>query len=171
ACFFVGIHAMGGTPNGVLSHTISSQHWYNIHINDQVVGEIGVVAALAGSFGVPMVYVTGDDKACEEAKALLGSELTTVAVKKGLSRYSARNIAPVRARRMVEEGAQRALLNLKKVPAFVPAKPTTVKMEIVMADMMDPYRRIPGVEIVEPRSVISKGADFMEAWKRVSPYK
>ncbi|MCC6547685.1 M55 family metallopeptidase [Candidatus Sumerlaeota bacterium] len=171
ACFFVGIHSMGGTPNGVLSHTISSQHWYNITINDRVVGEIGIVAALAGSFGVPMVYVTGDDKACDEAKALLGSDLTTVAVKKGLSRHSARNIAPVRARRMVEEGAKRALLNLKKVPAFVPAKPTTVRMDIVLADLMDPYRRIPGVEIIEPRTVISRGADFLEAWKRVSPYK
>lgn len=171
ACFFVGIHSMGGTPNGVLSHTISSQHWYNIHINDQVVGEIGIVAALAGSFGVPMVYVTGDDKACNEAKALLGAGLTTVAVKKGLSRYSARNIAPLRARRMVEEGARASLSQLRNAKAFVPAKPTTVKMEIVLADLMDPYRRIPGVEIVEPRTVISRGADFMEAWKRVAPFK
>lgn len=170
ACFFVGIHSRGGTPGGVLSHTIASMHWYNIHINDVLVGEIGVVAAIAGSYGVPMVLVTGDDKACVEAKELLGGGLTTVAVKKGLSRYSARNIAPARARRMIEEGAAKALSSLKKAKPFRPGKPTTVKMEIVTADMMDPYRRIAGVKIVEPRTVISKGKDFLEAWNRVAPY-
>jgi D-aminopeptidase len=131
ACFFVGIHSMAGTPNGVMSHTISSTHWYNIFINDVVVGEIGVVAALAGAYGVPMVLVTGDDKACQEASALLGPEMTTVAVKRGLSRYSARNIAPLRARMLIEDGAARAVKRVKKVKPYLPGKPTTVKMEIV----------------------------------------
>jgi D-amino peptidase len=171
ACFFVGIHSMGGTPNGVMSHTISSTHWYNIFINDVVVGEIGVVAALAGAYGVPMVLVTGDDKACQEASALLGPEMTTVAVKRGLSRYSARNIAPLRARMLIEDGAARAVKRVKKVKPYLPGKPTTVKMEIVTADAMDPYRRIPGVQIIEPRTVVSRGKDFLEAWNRVSPYK
>ena len=37
-----------------------------------------------------------------EVSSLLGDGLTTVAVKRGLSRYSARQIPPVRARAMIE---------------------------------------------------------------------
>ncbi len=171
ACFFVGIHARGGTPGGVLSHTIASGHWLEIRINDVVVGEIGVVAALCGAHGVPMVLVTGDDKACDEAKALLGPELRTVAVKKGLSRFSARHIPPVRARAMIEKAARAALLEKSAAKIYTPRGPVTVSMDIVTADLMDPYRRIAGIELVEPRTVISRGADFMEAWRRVAPYK
>jgi len=170
ACFFVGIHARGGTPNGVLSHTISSMHWWNIFINDQVVGEIGVVAALCGHFGVPMVLVTGDDKACEEAEGLLGPKLHTVAVKKGLSRYSARHIPPVRARAMIEKAAAEALDRSKWPAPYVPAKPTAVRFQIVTADVMDTYRKRPGIEIVDPQNVVSRGEDFLTAWSKVAPY-
>lgn len=170
ACFFVGIHAMGGTHRGVLSHTIASGHWLEIAINNVVVGEIGVVAALCGDYGVPMVLVTGDDVACREATDLLGTGITTVAVKQGLSRFSARNIAPIKARRMIEEGAREALKNLGKVRPWKPESPCEVRLEIVQADFMEKYRRIEGVDIREPRTVLSRGVNFLEAWKRVAPF-
>ena len=55
-------------------------------------------AALCGHYGCPVLLVTGDVAVCREATALLGNGLTTVAVKRGLSKYSARQIAPQRAR-------------------------------------------------------------------------
>ncbi|CAN5229843.1 M55 family metallopeptidase [soil metagenome] len=171
ACFFVGIHARGGTPNGVLSHTISSMHWWNIFINGVAVGEIGVVAALCGHYGVPMALVTGDDKACDEARDLLGAGLTTVAVKKGLSRFSARHIPPVRARRMIEEGAKKALENLKKAKPYKTKGPVEVKFQIVTADMMDLYRQKPGVEILDAQTVRARGKNFLEAWLKLAPYR
>lgn len=170
ACFFVGIHSMAGTPNGVLSHTIATLHWLEIAINDTVVGEIGVIAALCGAFGVPMVLVTGDDKACNEAKVLLGDDLETVAVKRGLSRFSARQIPPVRARRMIEAGAQKCMSTIRARKAYVPDGPTTVRMTIVTPENMDKYRRLPDIELIEPRTVISRGANFLEAWKKVAPF-
>ncbi|MBI1293248.1 peptidase M55 [bacterium] len=170
ACFFVGIHARGGTPGGVLSHTIASMHWWNVFINEQVVGEIGIVAAICGHYGVPMALVTGDDKACEEATALLGPGVKTVAVKRGLSRYSARHIPPVRARQMIEHGAVEALRNLRSAKPFIPAQPTAVRFQIVTADVMDGYRKRPGIEIVDGQNLVSRGANFMEAWSKVAPY-
>ena len=53
----------------------------------------------------PVVLVTGDEATCVEATGLLGAGLTTVAVKKGLGRFSARQIPPLRARELIEEGA------------------------------------------------------------------
>src|ERR1051325_11366287 len=93
AALFVGMHAMAGSPNGVLNHTVSGQEWQNLWFNGTLVGETGINAALCGTWGVPVLLVTGDRATCEEGTALLGNGLTTVVVKEGLSRYSARQIA------------------------------------------------------------------------------
>ena len=90
AALFVGMHAMNGAPNGVLNHTVSGQEWQNLWFNGTLVGETGINAALCGTWGVPVLLVTGDRATCEEGKALLGDGLTTVAVKEGIGRYSAR---------------------------------------------------------------------------------
>src|SRR5919199_1248621 len=70
---------------------------------------------LLGHYGCPILLVTGDEATCRETRELLGEGLTTVAVKRGLSRYSARQIPPVRARQLIETGATQALANLKAV--------------------------------------------------------
>ena len=89
ACLLIGMHARDGTPDGVLCHTISSVRYRNLWFNDDLVGETGVNAALNGHHGVPVALVTGDAAVCREARSLLGDSLPTVAVKKGLSRFSA----------------------------------------------------------------------------------
>src|ERR671917_1476501 len=104
AALFVGMHAKAGTPDGVLNHTVSGQAWWNLSFNGTLVGETGINAALCGNWGCPVVLVTGDEAVCREGRELLGDRLTTVAVKESLGRFSARNIAPERARQMIEDG-------------------------------------------------------------------
>src|SRR5438105_12020100 len=103
------MHAMAGTRDGVLNHTVSNQVWQNLRFNGTLVGETGINAALCGAWGCPVLLVTGDEASCREGTALLGGGLTTVAVKHGLSASSARQIPPVRARALIEQGAKRAL--------------------------------------------------------------
>src|SRR6058998_2802826 len=86
AALFVGVHAMAGTPDGVLSHTVSAQAWQALRFNGVLVGETGINAALCGTWACPVVLVTGDRATCAEASELLGAGLTTVAVKEGLGR-------------------------------------------------------------------------------------
>ena len=90
AALFVGMHAMAGTRDGVLAHTVSGSSWWRLRFNGVEVGETGINAALCGTWGCPVLLVTGDEAACREGKELLGAGLTTVAVKKGLGRFSAR---------------------------------------------------------------------------------
>lgn len=170
ACLLVGMHARSGTPDGVLCHTISTTTWRNLWFNDDLVGESGINAALCGHYGVPILLVTGDEATCREVSGLLGDGLTTVAVKKGLTRYSARQIPPVRARKMIEAGATQALKNLKAVRPYVPAKPTTITVELGTVDTADQFRGRHGVEIVEPLKVISRGPDWLTAWNQVWHY-
>jgi D-amino peptidase len=167
AVLLVGMHARAGTPDGVLSHTISTVTWRNLWFNNDLVGETGVNAALCGHYGCPVLLVTGDEATCAEAKALLGAGLTTVAVKKGLSRYSARQIPPIRARQMIEDGSYQALQNLKAIQPYIPSRPTTITIEIDTVDKTDTFRDRHGVEIVDPLKVVSRGKDWLEAWNQV----
>ena len=58
------MHAMAGTPNGVMDHTVSGQTWQNLWFNGTLVGETGINAALCGHWGAPVLLVTGDEAAC-----------------------------------------------------------------------------------------------------------
>ncbi len=112
AALFVGMHAMAGTRDGVLNHTVSGEDWQNLWFNGTLVGETGINAALCGAWACPVLLLTGDEACCREGVALLGGGLTTVAVKRGLGSYSARQIPPVRARQLIEDGAKKALADL-----------------------------------------------------------
>ena len=84
AVLLVGMHARAGTPDGVLCHTISTMTWRNLWFNHELVGELGINAALCGHFGCPVALVTGDEAVCREGRELLGDGPTYVAVKRGL---------------------------------------------------------------------------------------
>ena len=170
AALLVGMHARAGTPDGVLCHTISTVLWRNLWFNDDLVGEVGINAAVCGHFGCPVALVTGDEATARESTALIGEGLTTVAVKRGLSRYSARQIPPVRARQMIEDGARRAIENRDAVAPYVPTKPTAITIELDTVDGAVQFRGRHGVEIVEPLKVVSRGAEWMDAWDQIWPH-
>ena len=132
-----------------------------------LVGELGINAAVCGHYGCPVALVTGDEAVCCESKGLLGDGLETVAVKRGLTRFSARQIPPVRARKLIEDGAYRALQDLKAVKPYVPAKPTTIMVELSSADKAADFMGRQGVTIVSPLKVTSEGADWMQAWDQI----
>jgi D-amino peptidase len=166
----VGMHARAGTPDGVLCHTISSTTWRNVWFNDDLVGEVGINAALCGHYNCPVLLVTGDEAVCRESTELLGDGLTTVAVKRGLSRYSARQIPPVRARQMIEAGAKEALTKPRSVQPYVPAKPTTITIDLPMVDTASRFRGRYGVELVDPLKAVSRADDWMQAWNQIWDY-
>ena len=85
----LGHHARAGTRNGFLDHTMDSTRWFEYRINEQPVGEIGIEAAYAGHFNVPVIAVSGDAAAATEATELLG-EVRYAVVKWGLGRNRAR---------------------------------------------------------------------------------
>jgi D-amino peptidase len=166
AALLVGMHAMAGTRDGVLNHTVVGVDWQNLWFNGTRVGETGINAALCGTWGCPVLLVTGDDAVCREAKDLLGSGLTTVSVKQGLGMRSARMLPPARARELIEEGARRSLADLKAVEPFDPGKPCEIKVEYKSTAPPQKLRFQPGVDIVDDRTIVSKAGDWWAAWKQ-----
>jgi D-amino peptidase len=166
AALFVGMHARAGARDGVMNHTVSGQDWQNLWFNDVLVGETGINAALCGTWGCPVALVTGDEAVCVEARDLLGDGLTTVAVKRGIGRFAARNIAPRRARELIEEGAQKALGDLDAVSPYDPGRPCEIRVEFTKSNAFDDYRRKPGVEETGERMLVSRADDWWSAWKQ-----
>jgi len=166
AALFVGMHAMAGTRRGVMNHTVSGQVWQNLWFNGVLVGEAGINAALCGTWGCPVLLVTGDTAACEEARELLGPGLVTVPVKQGLGAQSARNVAPPRARALIEEGARRALEDLSAVDPFDPGSPCEIQVEYKNTHAPDKLRHRHGVERLSDRVIVSRADTWWEAWKQ-----
>jgi D-amino peptidase len=166
AALLVGMHARAGTRDGVLNHTVSGQQWQNLWFNHTLVGETGINAALCGTWGCPVLLVTGDDAVCREARALLGDGLRTVAVKRGLAAQSARQVAPQRARRMIEEGAREALADLHAVAPYDPGRPCEIRVEYKITAAADEVRYRHGVERIDDRTIVSRADDWWAAWRQ-----
>lgn len=166
AALFVGMHAMAGTPDGVLNHTVSGQQWQNLWFNGTLVGETGINAALCGQWGCPVLLVTGDKAVCREGTELLGDGLTTVAVKEGLGQFGARQIPARRARALIERGAKDALENLDAVKPYVPGRPAEIRVEFKVTNAARDYGRKAGVEQLDARAVVSRAADWWSAWRQ-----
>jgi D-amino peptidase len=161
AAFFVGAHAMAGTPNAFLEHTQSSKSWLNYSVNGRSFGELGQFGAFCGSFGVPVVLVTGDEAACREAAEFFpGCE--AVAVKRASGRNSAICIHPERAQEMIRAGAKRAVQRMKDVKPFVVTFPAQIVMEYMRTDFADGMAARRGVERVNPRTVRWTAANVLE---------
>ena len=167
AAVFIGMHARANTPDGVMCHTISTTGWRSLRFNDDLVGEVGINAALCGHYGCPVLMVTGDEAVCRESRELLGENLPIVAVKRGLSRYSARQIPPVKARQMIEEGTRRALQEVPDIKPYVPTPPTKITIELDTVDNAAHYKGRPGVTFPDSLTVLSEGRDWMEAWNQI----
>jgi D-amino peptidase len=166
AVLFVGAHARAGSPDGVLSHTVSSEAWYNAYINDVPVGESGILAALCGVWNAPAVFVAGDIAICNEVRELLGNAVFTAPVKVGLSRFSARSLAPSRARQLIEEGVREALTTRNWPEAYKPEPPVVFRVELASIDQASAFAGRTGVEIIGPRTVVSTGESFWQAWNQ-----
>ena len=166
AALFVGMHARAGTRDGVLNHTVSGVDWQNLWFNGTLVGETGINAALCGTWGTPVLLVTGDDAVCREGRALLGEALTTVSVKRGLGAFSARMLPPPVARELIEEGAKKALSDTSAVAPYDPGKPCEIRVEYKGTLAPDMLRHQAGVEHVDDRTIVSRADDWWSAWKQ-----
>jgi len=82
ASFQVGYHSMRHTHAGTLGHTYTSSI-AELKLNGVTVGESGLSAAIAGHFGVPLVFVSGDLHAIKQARRLV-SGVVGVPTKEGV---------------------------------------------------------------------------------------
>ncbi|MGQ9800546.1 MAG: M55 family metallopeptidase [Candidatus Saccharicenans sp.] len=165
ACIFVGYHARAGSASAILDHTISGASIYSIRINGIEMPELGINAALAGYFKVPVVMLTGDTETCRQAQELLGKELITVAVKEAVNRLAARNYARDKVLAELKEGARRALASLKNSRPYELQPPYQFEINLHNSQQAELGLLIPGVRRTAARTLTFTSQDYLEGFK------
>jgi len=104
----IGYHASEWNVDAVRSHTISSGRLLGIKLNGSYVMEAVFNAAIAGHFGVPVLFISGDRAAVTELQKTL-PQVEGVVVKEPFGFHSALTVTPARGRQLIQEGVTRAL--------------------------------------------------------------
>ena len=164
AMLFVGQHAMSLTPDGVLAHTASSRSIVEVKINGESAGELAVFGAVAGHYGVPVVFVSGDTAGCREAKALFG-DLETAEVMHGLGNHSAICLSNAKACELIRAGAARSLSRINALPPLRYAAPIVMEIRLKAPALADTFCLIPGVERVDSTTVRVESDNYLDVFK------
>ena len=169
ALFYTGYHAKAGTPAAPLAHTWTG--WLNdVRIDGVSTGEFGINAVVAGHYGIPVVLVTGDDKAVAQTQALLGDQVAGAVVKEGISTHSALHLHPQRARDVIREAAESAMARVSTARPFTLPSGATVELTFDHQARADQAVLVPGVVRTGERAVAwnpPNGYEFILTFRAV----
>ncbi len=119
-----GAHAKAGTPGATQAH----MRFPGLEWNGLEIGEIGMAIATGGWLGIPVIFISGDRAAIQEAQAFV-PDIEAVMVKEALHNQvlgalehaPLLSLAPAKARELIRQGAQRAVARIGQIAP--PQKP------------------------------------------------
>jgi D-amino peptidase len=166
ACLFIGYHAKAGTENAILDHTISGSVVRGIKVNGVEMPELGLNAALAGYYGVPVVLVSGDTAVCRQTEEVLGKAVVTVAVKEAYGRLAAKLVPMVEAREKIRQGVKEALGKLAGAKPYKLAAPYNFELATHVSAQADMGAMLlPSVKRPDARTLTFTANDFIEGFR------
>ena len=168
ACLFIGYHAKAGTEDAILDHTISGSVVRAIRVNGVEMPELGLNAAIAGYYGVPVVLVSGDTAVCRQTAEVLGQDVVTVAVKEAYGRVAAKLVPMDEARRLIKAGTKEALGKVARLKPYKPAMPYRFELGYhisAQADMAEML--VPGLERPDARTVAFAADDYIDGFRKL----
>ncbi len=163
AVLMVGYHAAAGAGGNPLGHSFSSSRIYSIRINDQIMSEFQCNRFAAQYIGVPVVYLSGDETICAEARAT-DSGIYTTAVSRGVGASSI-SIQPDRAVEEIRQTVRKCLSSGEW--AYTSKLPENFETELQFKDHMNAYRGsfYPGASLKDVNTVRFESTDYMEVLK------
>jgi D-amino peptidase len=166
AIMFVGHHGREAGSDAVISHTLAGICVNEMKINEKVVGETEMNAFVAGGFGVPAVFISGDDAYVKEVKETL-PKVEAAVVKRAIDRFAAELIHPKVAQQEIREKAEAAI---KKVKTFQPLTiegPVTFEIEFKGPQQAKMTTTLPTVELISPKRIRLTCEDIVTAYKHM----
>ncbi|NLN79494.1 MAG: M55 family metallopeptidase [Armatimonadetes bacterium] len=164
AMCFVGAHSMAGTQTGVMCHTMNGEV-HAVHINGKQIGEIGGFAYLTSHFGVPLIFVTGDKAACDEALDICG-DVEVAPTKFGLSRNCGEMLHPSVSRKGITEAAARAAKRVKEFKLLTTELPCTLDVTYHTPNLADRVFDTGGGQRIDGCTVRVVADTIFDAFKR-----
>ncbi|MFW5980685.1 MAG: M55 family metallopeptidase, partial [Halanaerobiaceae bacterium] len=159
AMMVIGQHAMNRVPEANLCHTYSSRGISEMRLNDNPIGELGMRTIMAGFLEVPVIFVSGDDKACKEAEDMV-PEVETTAVKNSLGREAAIAYTPQKAREKIKKGVIKAIARKDEIKPYTEEPPFVLETDYFEVDPENPDDRSWDRPI--EKTEVEKSDDFLE---------
>ena len=160
AMILLGYHAKALTPSGTLAHSYSSASIQGIWLNGREVGEIGVDAAIAEEYSVPVVMVSGDDKCCVEARSWLPGVITCQ-TKVGTGPQSADLLPLEKSRRLITQKTKEALAKRNEIRPTKIDYPATIRWDYLPKGSLRTHN--PAFTPVDNPRRVEKTGDSVEA--------
>ena len=152
AAVFIGYHSGTANSEGVRAHTMSSASLAGVRVNGRELPEAGMNALIAGHFGVPVVFVSGDDAAVAETRAIVG-DIDAVEVKRAISFHSANTMTPKAAQAAIRAGVKAAVEKRASRRAFTLAAPYALELTFKNYRPAEMLAYLPGSRRVSSHTV------------------
>jgi D-amino peptidase len=161
AAIFVGYHSSTDNPQGVRAHTFSSARLHSVKLNGQVASEGSFNAAIAGHFGVPVVFVSGDDAAVAEVRTQLG-DVETVETKRHLGFHAAETLTPAAACARIADGVRKALARRASFKPYRLSTPVTLDVTFKNYRPSEVAAYLRSVQRIDSHTIRFVGQDMLE---------
>ncbi len=163
---FVGYHARRDSMTAILEHTISGAVVRGITINGKPVGETAINAGIAGYFGVPVGFLSGDNVVVQEARDLIPN-IETIEVKIAQTRTSAKCLHPKKAQQLIKKKMKLVTENTHQFEPYKPDIPVTYELELIHTGMAEIASFLPTAKRMSSTRVKLTHKDNLIAWKGV----
>jgi D-amino peptidase len=162
AVLFISYHGSIGALAG-LSHTYNPRAVVEARIDGAVTGEAGINALVAAHYGVPVVLISGDRCACEEAAALMPG-IHQAVVKEHVSRLAAHSMHPELACELIREQARAAVTAVADA-APPPLDPGVLEVSVRTTDIAEAASWVRGVDQTGPRELRIHGENRLATYR------
>jgi D-aminopeptidase len=136
AALLIGYHAKAGTENGILAHTWITG-FRDVRVNGESVPEPSLNTLLAGSFGVPVAMLSGDQYVIEQARPVLG-DIEYAQTKTSTGFFSGDHLPIDQSRALLRNTAKRAVANAAKIKPVTCKLPVTIEVDLSPDPVGDP---------------------------------
>jgi D-amino peptidase len=167
AAIFIGYHASTTNPAGVRAHTFSSANLAAVVLNGVEMPEAGINAAIAGHFGVPVVMISGDDAAVEEAQRIIG-KMEGAVVKRAISFHSAATMTPQAGQALIRERVKAGLARRGELRPYTPRTPLRLDVTFKNYRPAEVMTYLPNVTRTTSHGIRFTGRDIIEVSKFLS---
>ena len=158
---YIGYHSSTDYMTGVRAHTKSSASITSLKLNGKVAGESYFNAAIAGEFGTPIIMISGDDAAVEEAQEAIG-DLEGAIVKWDYSFHSAKTLTPAAAKKLIAEKTKAAIARIEDFKPLKLEGPITMDISFKNYRVSEMLAFLPQFERIDSHTIRYVGKDMID---------
>ncbi len=162
--FLVAMHSRAGEA-AILSHVLNWPLLREVRLNGKPVGEAELTVALAASYSIPTLLITGDDRVCLDIQRWSAGQIEAAVVKYSLSRYAARCLPLIEARERIRNAARQAVSRLREAKPLALAGSISLEVEFCERDLARRVAWMPQVSYDGERTVRYADADFRRVYR------